>query len=115
MAITMNGSGKVDLALSPRESFNSIPSYSFCSALLTTTASYAGNVIDFGVRLKEIHIINTGSHPIAFQFAEYIGTSKDSGYVPANDRIVIRSALKTGIALRSADASNHSTVVVFGV
>lgn len=114
MAITMNGSGQIDTALENRTSFTSVASYSFCSSVITTTASYADTQIQFGAKLKEIHIINTGNKPVAFQFSEFFGTNKDSGLVPANDRVTIRTALKDGIAFKNADGSS-STVVVFGV
>lgn len=116
MAITMAGSGPVDLDLSPnRTSFTSVPSYSFCSGVLTTTAAYTANEVQFGAQLQEIHIVNLGANPVAFQFSEFFGTSKDSGIVLANERVVIRKALKAGLAVRSADTALASTVVVFGV
>ena len=114
MAISMNGSGQIDTALENRTSFTSVPSYSFCSAVITTTASYANNQISFGAKLKEIHIVNTGSKAIAFQFSEFFGTTKDSGLVLPNDHVTIRAALKDGIAFKNADGT-PSTVVVFGV
>jgi hypothetical protein len=116
MAITIAGSGPVEIDLSPnRTSFSSVPSYSFCSGVLATTAAYTANQVGFGAQLQEIHIVNLGANPIAFQFAEFFGTSKDSGVVLANDQVVIRKALKSGLAVRSADPALASTVVVFGV
>lgn len=115
MAITMNGSGQINLELTNRTSFTSVPSYSFCSSVLTTTANYGDNQLEFGALVQEIHIVNLGNQPVAFQFKEFFGLSKDSGIVPEGDRITLRTAHKGGIAIRSADPTKHSSVVVFAV
>lgn len=115
MAITMNGSGQIETNLSPnRTSFTSVPTYSFCSSVITTTANYTANQIEFGAKIQEIHIVNFGANPVAFQFSEFFGTTKDSGLVLANSSVVIRTSLKSGIALKNADVG-ASSVVVFAV
>lgn len=115
MAISMTGSGVIELNLSPnRTEFTSVPSYSFCSSVVTTTANYADNQIEFGAKLQEIHIVNTGTKAVAFQFAEFFGTTKDSGIAMPGESVVIRNSLKSGIALKNADTTS-STVIVFGV
>ncbi len=114
MPIQIQGTGeKSQASLTNRTDFSSTPTYSFCSPLVTTTASYAQH--QFGVKLSEIYIVNMGNAPICFQFPEYFGTTKDSGVVPAGDKIVFRKSLQSGIAVRSADPAVHSQVVIFGV
>lgn len=115
MAISMNGSGVITPETTNRQTFNSVASYSFCSAILTSTAAYTANQITFGAKLQEIHITNLGSNAIAFQFEEFFGTTKDSGIVLGGQTVVIRKVLKGGIAIRSADTVLASTAVIFGV
>jgi len=97
--------------------------YSYFSGELVTTDSFEGNILDFGAGLSEIHIVNAGSNPIAFQFPEcYITTdpataaNTASGIVLPNDKISFLRANKRGLKIRSATTGAQSTkVYVFGI
>lgn len=116
MAITLNTSGPyVFDSTGGIHTYTSYGTYSFCSGIITTTASYDNNVLDFGVGLAELWIVNAGANPLCFQFPEYYGLTKDSGIVLASDKIFFRRLNKRGVKIRSADTSLHTTAYVFGV
>jgi hypothetical protein len=90
--------------------------YSYSSGLITTTGLYSGNILDFGVGLSEVWIINAGSNALCFQFPElYDPGTADSGIVPGNDKIFFRHLQKRGMKIRSADITAHTTCYVFGI
>lgn len=91
-------------------------SYSYFSGELITTDSFDANECAFGVGLVEIHIVNSGSNPIAFQFPHEYGTNKASGMVPASSSTTLHLCNKTGLKVRSlVNGQQSNKVYVFGI
>ena len=111
MAITLNTTGPV----APPTTKSSVYSYSFCSGVITTTANYDDNKLDFGVPVQEIHIVNAGANALCFQFEDHEGTTKDSGIVMGNTETIIRKAYKSKMKIRSADLAAATTAYVFAL
>ncbi len=114
MAITLAGTGTIDPTKSPNPIKTSVSAYSYCSQLITTTANYADNVLEFGVALNEIHIVNTGANALAFKFKS-AADGADSGLVPGNTSVIIRNTYQKGLSVRSADTALPTTCAVWGV
>lgn len=115
MAVTLVTTGPYAPNTNNRQEFSSIPDYSYCSAPITTTATYAGNELDFGVHLKEVVIVNSGANPVAIQWPAFYDSGKDCGIIPGNSTVTLRNANKKGMRLRSADTALPTTVYVWGV
>lgn len=122
MAITVIGTGPYQFSSLGIGATTSTATYSYFSGLITTTDSFEDNILDFGVGLAEIWIMNFGSNAIAFQFPDkYITTSPAtpantaSGIVLPADKIYYRRANKKGMKLRSALSGAQSTLYVHGI
>lgn len=113
MAITLTGTGTLNTSKSPNPNKSSVSAYSYCSILITTTANYPDNALDFGAVLNEIHIVNTGANALAFRFASL--STGDSGLIPGNSSVVIRNTYQRGLSVRSADTALPTTCAVWGV
>jgi len=120
--MALNGSGQITKAKYDEQvRKTSVQSYAYCTPVKTSTDAYSGNEMIFSeadipeLRLSEIWIVNTGSNPIAFQWAEETDPAKDHGMVLGNDKVFFRTARKYGIRVRSMNPGSASTFVVFGL
>lgn len=115
MAITFTTTGPFDpTSIRGPNAQTSYATYSFSSGIITATANYADNVLDFGSGLSEIWIVAVGG-AVCFQFPELYGTNKDSGIVLADDKISFRRLNKRGVKIRRADAAAAATCYLFGI
>jgi hypothetical protein len=104
--------------------YTSYATYSFFSGELISTDSFEDNVLDFGVPLSEVFIVNAGANPIAIQWPEdYVGVKTPanaaniaSGVVLNGATVNFRKLMKRGMKIRSLTAGSQSVkVYVFGV
>jgi hypothetical protein len=104
-------------------SVTSFGTYSFFSGELTTTDDFEANILDFGVGLGEIWIVNINANALAFQFPDlYVGAGSPanvanlaSGVVLGNDKIYFRKANKRGIKIRSLVTGSQTKAYIFGI
>lgn len=123
MAIDVIKTGAYEFNAFGVNAITSHATYSFFSGEITTTDSFEDNILDFGVGLAELYIVNTSvSGMAAFQFPEkYITTNPAtpanvaSGIVIAGDKVIFRHMNKRGLKLRSAVSGVPATVYVFGI
>lgn len=117
MAITFTGTGPYNYdSTNGVNKYTTRATYSYSSGIITTTAAYADNILDFGVGLAELWIINAGANALCFQFPElYTPGTKDSGIVIGNSQIFFRHVQKRGMKIRSADLAAHTVCYVFGI
>ena len=124
MAISVNPSGSYQIDRNQIHSYAAYATYSFFSGEVITTDSFEDNILDFGAPLKELHIINIGANPIAFQFPELYSTAAvtppnaanlASGVCLASDKVIFRTLNKRGMKVRSLVSGSQSTLYIFGV
>lgn len=105
------GTGAIG-SVSGTPSFTSTTSYDYFSGNLELTASY--QLLEFGKRCKEVHIINTSASPIQFRFTEWFGTNKDGGQVKAGGEIILRNVNRESLEIRcDAGAVSGPYVMAF--
>lgn len=125
MAIGVSGTG----AYAPDttggiHTLTSYGTYSFFGGELTSTDSFEDNILDFGVPLSEVFVVNAGNKDVAIQWPEnYVGVGNPvngadiaSGVVLAGQTLVIRRLMKRGMKIRSLVSGQSSAkVYVFGI
>ena len=109
------GTGSVENSVSGAyPQYSSRMSFDYFSGILSMGTGYNNdNTLDFGRRLKEIHITNASDKPVQYRFEEYFGSNIDGGQVEAGKEKVILNCDRKGIQLRS-DGGGTGNVYVEG-
>lgn len=119
MGVTGTGAYQAD-SVSGVQVYGGIADYDYFSGILTTNASgvypISGsgdeNTLNFGPRMREIQIFNTGANDLAFQWPRNFGKNVDNGIVKAGASLTIRTAFKYGMKVRSVNAAATTTYYV---